>query len=32
MFQVRESRRFAALLVVSLMGVALSRWLEAAGI
>jgi hypothetical protein len=29
MFQVRESRRFAALLVVSLMGVALSRWVEA---
>ena len=31
MFKVRESRRFAVLLSVSLVGVALSRWIEAAG-
>jgi len=29
---VRESRRFGALMMVSLMGVALSRWASAAGI
>jgi hypothetical protein len=27
----RESRRFAALLMISLMGMALSRWVVAAG-
>lgn len=32
MFNVRESRRFGALLMVSLFGVALSRWVSAAGI
>jgi hypothetical protein len=26
----RESRRYAVLLVVSLLGIALSRWMEAA--
>jgi len=31
MLKVRESRRFAVLLSVSLAGVALSRWVEAAG-
>jgi hypothetical protein len=29
MFQVRESRRYAALLLISLLGVTLSRWIEA---
>lgn len=32
MLKVRESRRYGALLVVSLFGVAVSRWLSAAGI
>lgn len=32
MLNVRESRRFAALLMVSLFGVALSRWAAAAGL
>ena len=32
MLKVRESRRYAALLMVSVLGVALSRWAEAAGI
>jgi hypothetical protein len=31
MFNVRESRRFGALLMVSVFGVALSRWASAAG-
>lgn len=32
MLKVRESRRYGALLMVSLFGVALSRWVEAAAI
>ena len=32
MQNVRESRRFAVLLMVSVLGVALSRWAAAAGI
>lgn len=32
MLKVRESRRFAALLMMSVFGVAMSRWMEAAGV
>jgi hypothetical protein len=32
MQNVRESRRFAAVLMVSVLGVALSRWAEAVGL
>jgi hypothetical protein len=32
MLKVRESRRYAALLMMSVFGVALSRWVEATGI
>ena len=32
MLKVRESRRYAALLMMSVFGVAMSRWLEAAAI
>jgi hypothetical protein len=32
MLKVRESRRFAVLMVVSLAGLALSRWATAAGV
>lgn len=31
MFNVRESRRFAALMVVSVAGIVLSRWVELVG-
>ena len=32
MLKVRESRRYGALLVMSLFGIALSRWVEAAAL
>lgn len=32
MLNVRESRRFAALMLLSLFGVACSRWLSATGV